>query len=339
MNTEKTMKEKLSNQIQELNEKIDSMTAAPSFNEDPDKVDDVCNLYKESISLAYKTDDEWIISNQLYFYGEFLLGCDMTEESQKILSQAVSLQRHLADKNVQVAHLMATALYDLGYMHENEHEYKKAQGELEESLSLFSSFNTEDDEATRFFMALTYKCYGNLFLNRDNDKIKQERYFSKANDIWKQLSQENPENTISYIESLNDMANIHANMNRIDDAIEEANEAIKLSESLEADERAYHLSYSMASMCNVLMEAGRLEEAEKYALEANALTPNNHWVYAVLTELRILQKDFSEAEKVIDAFQLIDDDFAKSVLKDILSHAPIFELDKTQIDFINKHLI
>mgnify|MGYP000912745671 CR=1 FL=1 len=339
MDAKEILKGDLVNQIQKLNEKIGNETNTPSFKENFEKIENVCDLYKESISLAYKTDDEWILSNQLYFYGDFLFAYNMTEESQKILSQALPLQRHLADKNERVAHFMAKALYDLGFMHETEHKYDIAQQELEESLSLFSSFNTEGDETTMYFMALAYKCYGVLLLDRDDDKIKQERYFAKANNILKQLSQENPDAKTSYIESLNDMVNIHANINRIDDAIEEANDAIKLSESLEDGEREYYLSFSMASMCNALIEARKLDEAERYALKANDLSPNNYWVYAVLTDLRILQKDFVEAEKVVDAFKQMDNDFVKSVLEDIKHHASVSKLDEEQMNFINNHLI
>ena len=101
----------------------------------------------------------------------------MTEESQKILSPSITSAEAFGRQNERVAHFMAKALYDLGFMHETEHKYDIAQQELEESLSLFSSFNTEGDETTMYFMALAYKCYGVLLLDRDDDKIKARKIF------------------------------------------------------------------------------------------------------------------------------------------------------------------
>jgi serine/threonine protein kinase len=234
------------------------------------------NAAQENLQLAAQAVDQLLseMGKEASVYGQL-------PQAERILDQAARFYQQLIEKSSDPAMLRraATAYNHMGSLYRTLGRHELAIQKHEAALALVRRIGTEiDPHEILVTRAIAYDGIGDAHSNKLYPTLA-EPYCHRAREIWQHLCDTQPENIdflTELIGTLNSLAMIAANDERLDETDDLYRRIMELRERLPSDrlETPEELNTTAGLSCNlgtVAVEKGNLAEAEPLFREAIAI--------------------------------------------------------------------
>jgi tetratricopeptide (TPR) repeat protein len=276
------------------------------------------NRFEQTIALfeaSLKSDRN--VEN-LFVYAHFLQKHNQDNKAVPFYEEALAIYRTLAQANPQtfLPHLAAT-LNNLGLLHSNKKEYKKAEKDFLEALKIYRTLAQANPQTFLPYDATTLNNLG-VLQRANNEYEKAEKDFLEALKIYRTLAKSNPQTFLPHLAAtLNNLGLLQFDKNEYAEAEEAYLEALGIRRTLAQDNPQTFLPHVAATLNNLgalYSNKKEYKKAEKDFLEAlkiyRTLAQSNPQAFLpYLAGTQINMSIFYQKSKIDkeQSFQLVDE--------------------------------